>query len=527
MTGPGVVFWPPFGDPAMSDPILILGRMSHPVTAHLVHLSAVHAVNANSFFRAWAATVDEPNVVLVADKELGGRQPQLHVLGKAIGLARVKLLGVVGPDAARWSEAMGIPVITRPKVVLDQAVVAERERLRRSMTDKSIQVAAPQVAPTPPTPVVAVRAPSVQETAAPAADTRAVAAIVQQCLSAVDRGWDEPASTREVAADVEANIETLDADGRPDINAPVDVAVVDAVDADGTTAALLTAIEQALEQPMMSVVDETPEAESQTEQLTLDFVQRPLAEDVPIQAPAWQQERAPEDTLFAVDADLLAAIPAIGSDSTAVALPEEAHTDAGVVVQAETAEIACSVSGSDTAALVEAPNVPPSSEWTVAPVDIIERPIRSWDEEQDSFEARQATETTQAPTQRVVHGEPQMVVVQPAEPVRHKGRVRSGQLITNKGAIVVEGSVHSGGELVAGGDIYVYGRACGRLLAGWPDNNTACIYVDDFAAEFIAIGTKHHIFEHVPAHWRGKSIKISLEADGSMNFQQLKERLVA
>ena len=124
--------------------------------------------------------------------------------------------------------------------------------------------------------------------------------------------------------------------------------------------------------------------------------------------------------------------------------------------------------------------------------------------EQVAFE--QAGKPSKMPEEKV-----RVVVVESIKPQRIQGRVRSGQVITHAGDVIIEGSVHAGGEIVASGDIHVYGNAGGRLLAGVTGDTHACIYVQHFDAEMICIAGKYHIFEDIDPSWVGKSIKISLD----------------
>ena len=53
--------------------------------------------------------------------------------------------------------------------------------------------------------------------------------------------------------------------------------------------------------------------------------------------------------------------------------------------------------------------------------------------------------------------------------------VRSGQAIHHPSTIVVLGDVNPGAEIVAGGDIIVWGVLRGMVHAGYPDNDNVCI----------------------------------------------------
>ena len=84
----------------------------------------------------------------------------------------------------------------------------------------------------------------------------------------------------------------------------------------------------------------------------------------------------------------------------------------------------------------------------------------------------------------------------------------------------MEYAVHPGGEIVAAGDIHVYGTAGGRLVAGSDGDGRARIYVQRFDAEMVSIAGRYHLFEEIDAQWTGRAVKISLR-DGQLHFEDL------
>jgi len=53
--------------------------------------------------------------------------------------------------------------------------------------------------------------------------------------------------------------------------------------------------------------------------------------------------------------------------------------------------------------------------------------------------------------------------------------VRSGQAIHHHSSVVILGDVNPGAEIVAGGDIIVWGVLRGMVHAGYPDNEQALV----------------------------------------------------
>lgn len=65
--------------------------------------------------------------------------------------------------------------------------------------------------------------------------------------------------------------------------------------------------------------------------------------------------------------------------------------------------------------------------------------------------------------------------------------VRSGQQIYHAGELIILASVGAGAEILADGNIHVYGPLRGRALAGVNGNNDAHIFCQHFEAELISI----------------------------------------
>jgi len=72
----------------------------------------------------------------------------------------------------------------------------------------------------------------------------------------------------------------------------------------------------------------------------------------------------------------------------------------------------------------------------------------------------------------------------------YKGTVRAGQCLTFDGDIVVIGDVNPGGEIVANGDVYVFGKLRGIAHAGAMGNEQSIIAAAEFAPMQLRIGNK-------------------------------------
>ncbi len=98
--------------------------------------------------------------------------------------------------------------------------------------------------------------------------------------------------------------------------------------------------------------------------------------------------------------------------------------------------------------------------------------------------------------------------------LHHDGAVRSGQQVYARDRdLVVTGAVANGAEVIADGDIHVYGGLRGRAMAGAQGNADARIHVHDFRAELVAIAGHYRVFEQIPKDLEGQSVRCWLEGE--------------
>jgi septum site-determining protein MinC len=100
--------------------------------------------------------------------------------------------------------------------------------------------------------------------------------------------------------------------------------------------------------------------------------------------------------------------------------------------------------------------------------------------------------------------------------------VRSGQRIfADRGDLVVMAPVSSGAELIAHGNIHVYGPLRGRALAGVNGDKAARIFCQSLEAELVAIAGLYRTSDDIdPAH-RGGRVQAFLR-DDALCFEPLK-----
>lgn len=92
--------------------------------------------------------------------------------------------------------------------------------------------------------------------------------------------------------------------------------------------------------------------------------------------------------------------------------------------------------------------------------------------------------------------------------------VRSGQQVYARNAdLVVLATVSAGAELIADGNIHVYGALRGRALAGVSGNQQARIFCQTLAAELVAIAGHYWVSEDLQKSPVKQSVHIYLEND--------------
>jgi septum site-determining protein MinC len=78
--------------------------------------------------------------------------------------------------------------------------------------------------------------------------------------------------------------------------------------------------------------------------------------------------------------------------------------------------------------------------------------------------------------------------------------IRSGQQVYSPGDLVIVSSVSPGAELLAEGNIHVYGTLRGRALAGINGLKSARIFCHQLEAELVSIAGQYKIFEDIQEH---------------------------
>jgi septum site-determining protein MinC len=120
-----------------------------------------------------------------------------------------------------------------------------------------------------------------------------------------------------------------------------------------------------------------------------------------------------------------------------------------------------------------------------------------------------------APTSGGGQARPGAAAVPPAPKARLVTEpVRSGTQIYARGSdLIITAAVSPGAELVADGNIHVYGVLRGRALAGASGDEAARIFCTRLEAELVSIAGRYMVSEQLPAGVQSTPVQIALVDD--------------
>ena len=99
--------------------------------------------------------------------------------------------------------------------------------------------------------------------------------------------------------------------------------------------------------------------------------------------------------------------------------------------------------------------------------------------------------------------------------------VRSGQRVHAHGAdLIVTATVNPGAEIIADGNIHVYGTLRGRAVAGAADDQEARIFALTFDPELVAIAGFYAVRENLGEVPKGRAVQVRLQGE-QMRFEAL------
>ncbi|NIG63029.1 MAG: septum site-determining protein MinC [Serratia symbiotica] len=100
--------------------------------------------------------------------------------------------------------------------------------------------------------------------------------------------------------------------------------------------------------------------------------------------------------------------------------------------------------------------------------------------------------------------------------------VRSGQQIYARNSdLIVASSVSAGAELIADGNIHIYGTMRGRALAGASGDTQCQLFCMHLGAELVSIAGQYWLSDQIPPDYLGQAVQLSL-LDNALTIQRLK-----
>ncbi|EZQ09941.1 septum site-determining protein MinC [Acinetobacter sp. Ver3] len=104
----------------------------------------------------------------------------------------------------------------------------------------------------------------------------------------------------------------------------------------------------------------------------------------------------------------------------------------------------------------------------------------------------------------------------------HDEVLRTGQcLVQDHGDIILTAGINSGSEIIASGNIHIYGSARGRVIAGAGGNTAARIFCHVLEAELVSIAGTYCVADDIPPHMLKKSVHIYLNDAQELVFEAL------
>ncbi len=101
------------------------------------------------------------------------------------------------------------------------------------------------------------------------------------------------------------------------------------------------------------------------------------------------------------------------------------------------------------------------------------------------------------------------------------GSVRAGQRVwAQQRDLIVHGTVNPGGEVIADGNVHVYGALKGRAIAGGADDTAARIFALVFDPELVSIAGYYAVRDGLGEAPIGKAVQATLKGE-SMRFDRM------
>lgn len=148
---------------------------------------------------------------------------------------------------------------------------------------------------------------------------------------------------------------------------------------------------------------------------------------------------------------------------------------------------------------------------------IIQFPVLARDQPMQRIKA-----TEEAPAAEVVPTAAPIAKASVPRNTLHREILRTGQsLSADDGDIILIADMNSGSELIASGNIYIYGSGRGRIIAGASGQQNAHIFCQKLEAELVSIAGTYCVSDDIPQDKLGKAVHICLNSAQELEFHLL------
>lgn len=104
----------------------------------------------------------------------------------------------------------------------------------------------------------------------------------------------------------------------------------------------------------------------------------------------------------------------------------------------------------------------------------------------------------------------------------HDEVLRTGQcIVEEQGDVILNASINSGSEVIASGNIHIYGTARGRVIAGAGGHSNARIFCHSLEAELVSIAGTYCVADDLPKEIIKKPTHIYLNEKQELVFEAL------
>lgn len=104
----------------------------------------------------------------------------------------------------------------------------------------------------------------------------------------------------------------------------------------------------------------------------------------------------------------------------------------------------------------------------------------------------------------------------------HDEILRTGQsLVQDNGDIILKAGMNSGSEVIASGNIHIYGTVRGRVIAGAGGHAAARIFCQSLEAELVSIAGTYCVADDIPKYVVKKPVHIYLNEKQELEFEAI------